>query len=96
VGLLHLLVVGGRRDASGLDVRLQLLRRHVLDVALAVVERLDDARLDVHEEDALAGLGEGVGERDPDVAGADDCDVPGHGRVAYRAAAILSLAYPSP
>ena len=68
-------VVGRRGDRARLDERLQLLRGDVLDVALAAVDRVDDLVDDVDEDDLLAGLGEGLGERHADVAGADDGDV---------------------
>ena len=58
----------------------------------------------VDEQDAAAGVGEGLRERHADVAGADHGDVPdgdlglggAHAREGYRAAATRSLAYPSP
>ena len=66
-----------------------------LSPRLIAVDELGD---DVDEQHALPGVGEGLRERQADVAGADDGDVPGpaHGRQAYRAAAMRSLACPSP
>ena len=47
----------------------------VLDVAAALAEGLDLARVDVEADDLVAGLGEGYGERQPDVAEPDDPDL---------------------
>ena len=77
VRVLDLLVVGRRDDQARLGQRREALGRDVLDVALAAVERVDDVRLDVDEQHAAARLGEGHGERQADVAGADDGDVVG-------------------
>ena len=52
----------------------QALRRDVLDVGLAPAQRVDDAGVDVDPDDLDALLGEGDGERQPDVAEADDPD----------------------
>src|SRR5581483_5083221 len=92
-----LVVVVRRPDQPALDERLQGVSRHVLDVALAAVDPVDDVALDVDEEDALAGLGEHLGQREPDVPGSDDRDV-GHDALtlASRAAATRSDACPSP
>ena len=46
--------------------------RNVLDVALAAVQLLDAVGLDVHEHDRAPGVGEHLGQRDADVASADD------------------------
>ena len=66
-----------------------------LSPALIAVDELGH---DVDEQHALPGVGEGLGERQADVAGADDGNVPGaaHGELAYRAAAMRPLACPSP
>jgi hypothetical protein len=74
VGVPEGVVVGRRHDRPGFDQGPQLLRGHVLDVALAPVERGDPTRVHVHEDRADAGLGEHLGKRDADVAGADDGD----------------------
>jgi hypothetical protein len=94
VGLAELVVIGRRRDEAVVDERLQHIGRHVLDVALAGVQLGDALRVDVHEEHALARLGEGSRERHADVAGADDCDVALHrpGIVATSTCAIRSEA----
>jgi hypothetical protein len=47
-------------------------------VALTAVERLHDRLDDVDDEHGAARLGERGGERQADVAGADDCDVVAH------------------
>ena len=69
-------------------------------MAFAAVERIDDVWLHVDQQHAAAGLGEGRGERDADVAGADHGEVvvrlAGHGGQAYRAAAMRPAAWPSP
>ena len=46
-----LLVVARRDDETLLGQRREALRADVLDVALAAVERVDDVRLDVDEQD---------------------------------------------
>ena len=51
------------------------MRVDVLDVALAGVERVDLARIDVEAEDGEAALAEGDRERQADVAQADDADL---------------------
>src|SRR5262249_55280448 len=76
--------------------RAQRLGRHVADVALAAVDRLDDGLGDVDDDDRLAGLGERLGERQADVARSDDGDIAAHAREAYRAAAMRSAVRPSP
>ena len=38
--------------------------------------------------DGVSGLGEGLGERQADIARTDDRDVPAHAREGYRAAAM--------
>ena len=62
--------------------------------------RVDEPGLDVDDQHLAAGLGEGDGERQADVAGADHGDVVGerfgHGGQGYRAAATRSAAWPSP
>ena len=91
---------------------LELVGRHVLDVALAAVDSGDHVGGDVHEHDRAARLREGLREREADVAGADDRDLgrrdvgaaarrllfePTHARARVpRSAAILSAAAPSP
>ena len=94
----QLVVVRRRGDEPGVDERLQYLRRHVLDVALALVQLGDAGRVDVHEQHALAGVGERAREREADVAGSDDGDVALHrlGIVATSTCAIRSEACPSP
>ena len=77
-----------RGDRLRLDERPEPLRRDVADVALAAVDRVDDRLDDVDEDDALSGLGEGLREREADVARTDDRDVPAHAREGYRAAAM--------
>jgi hypothetical protein len=72
VGLVQRVVVRGRAEAARIDVRLQNLGGDVLDVALAPVELLDAVRLDVHEHDGVARVGEDLRERHTDVAGPDD------------------------
>ena len=67
------------RTRAALDERGEDRGGHVLDVALAAVQPLDDARIDVEEDDGLSGLGEDPSERHADVAGADDGNV-GHDR----------------
>ena len=67
--------VGGRGDRSRLDERLQLVGGDVPDVAFAAVDRVDDVLEHVDEHDLLARLGEGLGVRHADVAGADHGDV---------------------
>jgi hypothetical protein len=47
-------------------------------MALAAVQRLDHGRNDVHDQYGAAGLREGDGERQTDVAGADDGNVVRH------------------
>ena len=91
-------VVRGRADAAFLDERQQPLRGHVLDVALAPVQLLDARGVDVDEHDRLPRLGEGLGERDADIAGSDDGDVALHGPgiVLTSTLAILAEARPSP
>src|SRR5581483_10985610 len=98
--LLELLVVGRRDDAPVANELLEALGAHVFDVALAAVQCIDDRGLDVDEQHTLSGFAECRGERDADVARADDGDVVQvrlrHGGQAYRAAAIRSAACPSP
>ena len=100
VCVLHLLVVRARDDEALLDERREALGGDVLDVARPAVERVDDSRLHVDDEDAPASLGERDCERQTDVAGADDGDVVEgrlrHGAQAYRAAAMRPEAWPSP
>ena len=98
VGVAQLVVVGRRGDEPGLDERLEHLRRDVLDVALAGVQLRDAVGVDVDEQHALAGIGEGASERQADVARSDDGDVALHrlGIVAASTCAILSEACPSP
>ena len=62
------------------------------------VDRVDELGHDVEDQHALTCIGEGQGEREPDVTGADDGYIPGavHGELAYRAAAMRPLALPSP
>jgi hypothetical protein len=93
--------IGCGAHGARLDERLQPLRGDVADVALAAVDRVHDVLEDVHENDLLACLGEGLGVRHADVAGADHSDVVAgvrahSGREAYRAAATRSAARPSP
>ena len=54
LGLLQLLVVGRRGDAPRLDVRREILRRDVADVAVPVVQRLDELGNDVEHEHPAA------------------------------------------
>ena len=98
VGLAQLVVVGRRGDEPGLDERLQHLGRDVLDVALAGVQLRDALGVDVDEQHALAGVGEGACEGQADVARSDDGDVALHrlGIVAASTCAIRSDACPSP
>src|SRR5258708_4860572 len=78
--------VGGGGDRPCLDERLQDVGGNVRDVALPPVDRSDDLGKQVDEDDLLARLGERVGVRHADVAGADDGDVIGahSGVEAYR------------
>ena len=85
VGFAHLHVVGRRADQLLLDERCKPLAFDVLDVALAPVQRIDDARDDVDEEHPAARLGEGRRERQADVARADDGDVVAHDRATLAA-----------
>src|SRR5581483_373974 len=100
VRLAHERVVRGGDDGAALDERAEPLGGDVLDVALAAVEGVDERRRHVDEEDALPAFGEGGGERQSDVPGADDGDVveggARHDAQAYRAAATRSAAWPSP
>ena len=84
--------------AAVVDERLQHLARHVRDVALAAVDRVDDVLEQVDQQHLLAGLGERMGVRHADIAGADHCDVvrAHFGVEGYSAAAILPAAWPSP
>ena len=54
--------------------RLQHLRGHVLDVALAAVQLRDAVGLDVDQHDGVARVREDASERHADVAGPDDGD----------------------
>ena len=101
----QLLVVGRRRDPARLDVGREPFRGHVLDVAVAVVEGFHQLGDDVDDEHAPARIGKCLRQRDADVTGSHDSDVIGeraparllgHGRQAYRAAALRSPACPSP
>ena len=67
-------------------------------MALAAIDPVDDAPLDVDEQHLVACLGEDLGERQADVAGPDDCDLMliGAARLARSAAATRSEAWPSP
>ena len=98
VGLAQLVVVGRRAQAALVDELLQLLARDVLDVALAAVQLRDALGADVDEQHRAPGVGEDLGERHADVAGADDCDVTMHSGaiVPPSTAAIRSEAWPSP
>ena len=98
VGLAQLVVVGRRAQAALLDELLQLLARDVLDVALAAVQLRDALGADVDEQHRAPGVGEDLGERHADIAGADDCDVTMHSGaiVPPSTAAIRSEACPSP
>jgi hypothetical protein len=91
-------VVGRRRDQTGVDELPEHLRRHVLDVAVAAVQLVDAVLLNVEEHDAPAGGGEDLGERHAHVAGTDDGDLRFHtgARLARSAAATLEEASPSP
>ena len=95
---LELVVVRRRGNASGRDVLGKRFGRYVLDVAPAGVDPVDELGDHVDDERASARFGEGLGQRQADIAGADDGNVPGpaHGEEAYRAAAIRPLALPSP
>ena len=86
-------VVGRRRDRAPLDEAARAPRRDVLDVALAAVEGRDPVDVDVQQDGADAGLGEDLGERDADVAGADDGDFVRSSRLIVQSrSAILSEA----
>src|SRR5581483_10190895 len=86
--------IGGRADEPGVDEPLQVVRLDVLDVALAAVDPLDDGRVDVDEDDAPSGVGEGLRVRHADIARSDDGDVRVH--AAARLAATRGAAAPSP
>ncbi len=97
VGVAELVVVRRRADPPLLDERRERLGRDVLDVARALVDPVDDALLDVDQDDVVAGLCEDLRQRQADVARPDDChgahDAP---RLARRAATTCSEACPSP
>ena len=91
VGLAQLVVVGRGAQAALVDELLQLRAGDVLDVALAAVQLRDALGADVDEQDGAPGVGEDLGERDADVAGADDCDVTVHSGPSYRRARSRSV-----
>jgi hypothetical protein len=64
-GVSQLVVVRRRREAAVADEPLELRVRNVLDVAVASVERVDDALHDVDEEHLAPGFRERVRERTP-------------------------------
>ena len=93
----ELVVVGRGADGSALDERRELFRRNVLDVALAAVDPLDDAPLDVDQHDVVAAVREYLGKWQADVACPDDRNAAHDAaRLARRAAATFSEACPSP
>ena len=99
--LLQLLVVERRGDpARRRRAAASALGGDVLDVARAGVDRLDELGHDVDDQHALPGVGEGQGERQADVAGADDGNVLGVVRLtaSKRTERLRSrpLAWPSP
>ncbi len=65
-------MVGGCGEALGDPLEAFVV--DVLDLAAARVEALDDPLGDVEPGDLVTGLGEGDGERQPDVPQADDPD----------------------
>ena len=112
VGVAKRVVVGRRRDAALGDERAELLGRHVLDVALAAVDRGDDVLGTSTSSTVFPDSREQARERHADVARADDGHVPvagaGLGRLCFefrlghrakrvqRASAIFGAALPSP
>ena len=80
VDLLHGVVVGGRRDSTGVDEGLQRLGGDVADVTLAPVDPVDDLLVHVDEHDVFAGVREDSGKGHPHVAGPHDRNVCTHAR----------------
>jgi hypothetical protein len=74
----QMMIVGGRAPRAGDrqppgPTRVPIVARHVLDRALAASDQRSP-RIGVRPDHAHAGLGEGHGERQPDVAEPDDAD----------------------
>ena len=90
LGLLQRVVVGGDLDRPRLDVTPQVVRVDVPDVALASPDGVDLLGIRLDEHDAVACLGEDLGEREADIAGSDDPDVSLH-RGDSTEAALLPL-----
>ena len=67
------MVAGSRAGARRSGARVGV--GDVLDVAAALVQRLDLALVGVEADHLVARLGEGDGERQPDVAEPDDPDL---------------------
>src|SRR5262245_54104600 len=67
-------VVGRDLDQAGLDEPLQRLGRHVTDVALSALDLRDLLRVRLDEDDPVPGVCEHLGERQADIARADDRD----------------------
>jgi hypothetical protein len=80
VRLLQRVEVGGREELLALELLRELRARDVVDVALALRERVDALRVDVEADDLEPFLGEGEAERQSHVAEAEH----GHGRVLLR------------
>ena len=80
------MVAPSRRSDDELGER---LRRDVLDVAVPVEQLLDPTRVDVDEDDLAARLREHLGERQADVAGADDRDVVRLRRTRFAGSAVV-------
>src|SRR6476659_1890811 len=63
------------RRSQAVDERREGVIADVLDVAAAFAQRLDLAWVGIEADHLVAGLGEGHGERQPDVAEPDDSDL---------------------
>ena len=84
VGLANGVVVGRRAQRSSLDERRDGLARDVLDIALASLDPFDLGDVDVDQHGCHPGLGEDLGERDADIAGADDGELTLHRSAHHR------------
>jgi hypothetical protein len=67
-------VVGAGAELSAVHQRRDDLRRHILDVALASLQGRNLARVQIDADDGEPLLGKSDGQRQADVAQADDAD----------------------
>ena len=90
-------VVGRRAQKPLADEAADGVPGDVVDVALAAIDPLDDALVDVDENRRDTGLGEDLRQRQADVTGADDRELSGHSRpIVQSRSAIRTAASPSP